>query len=141
MKFFSGSEPTMVTRINVVPIIDVSLVLVITLLVSAPILSAIDLGIDLPPARAQATPEEMTLVITLGKGGELAIGEDIVDRRDFVPRLKQRLAEFAEKDLLVVVCADETASHASVRDLLMGAREAGAGRIGIGTQYKSEDEQ
>ena len=43
----------MITKINVTPIIDVALVLVIILLVTAPLLSVADLPVDLPQARSR----------------------------------------------------------------------------------------
>ena len=47
-----------ITKVNVVPIIDVSLVLVIILLVTAPLMSVADLPVDLPQARSRDSEDE-----------------------------------------------------------------------------------
>ncbi|MBN2170243.1 MAG: biopolymer transporter ExbD [Candidatus Krumholzibacteriota bacterium] len=141
MKFFTALDTPLVTRINVTPIIDVALVLVIILLVTAPILAALDFGIDLPQARARNIDNERTLCVTMGRSGQLAIGEDAVARRDFIRRLRESLEESGGDNLLVVVRADAGSSHASVRELVQDIKEAGATRIGLGTRARSEDER
>ena len=69
--------PCMV-KINVTPIIDVALVLVIILLVTAPILSVADLDIQLPTAHTRGAEDEQRISVSLGPHGELAIDEQMV---------------------------------------------------------------
>ena len=54
-----------ITKVNVTPIIDVALVLVIILLVTAPMLSVADLPVDLPQARTREAEDERNVSITL----------------------------------------------------------------------------
>ena len=51
-------HPEAITRVNVTPIIDVALVLVIILLVTAPMMSVADLPVDLPSARTREAEDQ-----------------------------------------------------------------------------------
>ena len=129
----------LITRVNVTPIIDVALVLVIILLVTAPLLSVADLPVDLPQATTREAEDERNISITLGSHGELAVDETIVGREALTDMLRSRLGEEGNKDVLVVVRADSGAPYAEVRDLLEKARAAGAQRLAIATRQKAEE--
>jgi biopolymer transport protein TolR len=121
-------------KINVTPIIDVALVLVIILLVTAPMMSMSDLPVDLPAAHARDTERPDFISLTLAKDGRLAIDEAELGGLDEVaPRLRERLTARRDKDRLVVVRADASLPHAAVRRLLEAAREGGARNLGIAT--------
>jgi biopolymer transport protein TolR len=128
----------MITKINVTPIIDVALVLVIILLVTAPLLSVADLPVDLPQARSRESEDERNVSITLSTTGAIAIDEDIVARADLRQALQARLAKSGNDDVLVVVRADSGAPYSAVSQLLEEARAAGATRIAIATRQKTE---
>lgn len=128
----------MITKINVTPIIDVALVLVIILLVTAPLLSVADLPVDLPQARSREAEDERNVSITLSTTGAIAIDDDIVSRSELRSALQARLAKSGNEAVLVVVRADTGAPYSAVRQLLEEARAAGATRIAIATRQKTE---
>ena len=128
----------MITKINVTPIIDVALVLVIILLVTAPLLSVADLPVDLPQARSREAEDERNVSITLSTAGALAIDEDIVSRADLRSALQARLARSGDEGVLVIVRADAGAPYSAVREILEEARAAGATRLAIATRQKTE---
>lgn len=128
----------LITRINVTPIIDVALVLVIILLVTAPLLSVADLPVDLPQARTREAEDERNVSVTLGSDGQLAVDDRIVSAEGVVPALRARLAEHGGDEVLVVVRADSNAPYERVRRLLDDARRAGAGRLAIATRQRVE---
>lgn len=128
-----------ITKVNVTPIIDVALVLVIILLVTAPMLTVADLPVDLPPAHTRDAEDERNVSITLGQNGEVAIDRDVIATDDLRRILTARLAEPGNEDVLVVVRADAGATHADVRHLLAEARAAGATRIAIATRQKGQE--
>ncbi len=121
-----------ITGINVTPIIDVALVLVIILLITAPVLSISDLGVNLPSASTRGAEDEDRLSVTLASTGELSIEQTIVDRDDLVEAIRERLETGGAKTL-VVIRADEKVPYRDVRSLLGMAREAGALRLAIAT--------
>jgi biopolymer transport protein TolR len=128
---------TLITKVNVTPIIDVALVLVIILLVTAPLLSVADLPVNLPQAQTRESEDERSLSITLSSTGDLALDDDLVTRSSLGPALRERLSERENENALVVVRADSDASYSSVRELLETARAAGAKRLAIATRQKT----
>jgi len=130
----------LITKVNVTPIIDVALVLVIILLVTAPLLSVADVPVDLPQASTREAEDERNISITLGTDGELAIDDKRIAPPSLTSALRDRLAEPGNADVLVVVRADSGAPYSSVRDLLERARAAGAKRLAIATRQKTRDD-
>jgi biopolymer transport protein TolR len=132
-----ASRQTLITKVNVTPIIDVALVLVIILLVTAPLLSVADLPVDLPQAQTRESEDERNLSITLSTNGTVAIDDAIVERAALEPALRARLLSKDNENVLVVVRADSNAPYGEVRGLLDEARNAGAHRIAIATRQKT----
>jgi biopolymer transport protein ExbD len=120
------------------PLIDVALVLVIILLVTAPLMSVADLPVNLPQARSREAEDERNVSITVSSDGRLAIDEQVVTRDLLAYTLAQKLDEPGNKDVLVVVRADSQIPYDRVRDLLEQARAAGAKRLAIATRQKIE---
>jgi len=131
------TEPTLITRINVTPIIDVALVLVIILLVTAPLLSVADLPVNLPQARTREAEDERNVSVTLASDGSLAVDDDTVAPAELRARLAERLARPGDQNVLVVIRADSTTPYARVRALLDDARQAGARRLAIATRQST----
>ena len=129
--------PPLITRINVTPIIDVALVLVIILLVTAPLLSVADLPVNLPQARTREAEDERNVSVTLGADGALAIDDRSVAPVELRARLAERLARPGDANVLVVIRADSTTPYSRVRTLLDDARQAGAKRLAIATRQST----
>lgn len=127
-----------IARVIVTPIIDVALVLVIILLITAPILSVADLEVRLPEAETRGAEDEVRLSITLSKTGELALDEDIVAPGELRGVLGARLAK--AKNTLVVVRADAEVPYRAVRRVLRDAKAAGAARLAIATRQSGKGE-
>ena len=133
------SEP--ITRVNVTPIIDVALVLVIILLVTAPMLSVADLPVNLPAAHTREAENERNVSITLSSGGDVAVDDQVIERSQLRAVLAERLHRPGNQGVLVVVRADSGAPYATVRELLADARAAGAKRLAIATRQSTEGGQ
>ena len=129
----------LITRVNVTPIIDVALVLVIILLVTAPMLSVADLPIDLPAAHTREAESQRNVSVTLSSGGHVAVDEEVVERQALRGKLAAKLHKPGNEDVLVVVRADAGAPYGAVRELLSDARAAGAKRLAIATRQKTGD--
>jgi len=131
-------DQDMITKVNVTPIIDVALVLVIILLVTAPLLSVADLPVDLPQARTREAEDERNVSITLSSTGRLAVDDQVVTEEGLGSLLRGKLSKRENEDVLVVVRADSGAPYAAVHRLLNEAKAAGATRIAIATRQKTE---
>jgi len=125
----------LLTRINVTPIIDVALVLVIILLITAPMLSVAELDVELPQARSHEMEKTGFVSITVAADGQLAIDDQILEGLEEVaPFLHNRLQASEGVQLMVVVRADAGLSHGTVRKVMAAARAGGATRLGIATR-------
>jgi biopolymer transport protein ExbD len=128
---------TGIAKINVTPIIDVALTLVIILMMSGPMLAVSDVPVDIPPARTRGAEDESRVMITLGKNGDLAIDNQRTTR-DALPGLLHTRLSGVTTDVLVVVRADRGTPYVQVSDLLQEARAAGAKRLAIATRQKGD---
>jgi biopolymer transport protein ExbD len=125
--------PAPVHRVNVAPIIDVALVLVIVLLVTAPLLSVANLDLELPGARTRDVDHDGAVMVSVSRDGELAVDEDVVARADLRAAVASRLGSGTD---LVVVRADAALAHETVEQIIKDLREAGAVRVAIATTQK-----
>jgi biopolymer transport protein TolR len=132
-------HPEPISKVNVTPIIDVALVLVIILLVTAPLMSVADLPVDLPAAHTREAENERNVSVTLAADGRIAIDDRTVAPELLRAALAERLSRPGDANVLVVVRADTHVRHVEVRRLLDEARAAGAKRLAIATRQKVED--
>ncbi len=124
----------LLTRITVTPIIDVALVLVIILLITAPMFSVADLEIELPQTQFRGMEKTGYVSITIAADGQLAVDDQKLQGLDEVtPFLQDRLHTHQGDQLMVVVRADAKVPHAMVRQVLDAAQTAGATQLGIAT--------
>ncbi len=127
-----------IARINVTPIIDVALVLVIILLITAPMIAASDLDVDLPQARSRSIEDEVRVSITVDKDGRIAVDENLIEWSSLGGVLRKRMDAAESDNILVVVRADAGTSYTVVHDVLKRARSAGARRIAIATRQRGK---
>jgi biopolymer transport protein TolR len=124
--------------VNVTPIIDVALVLVIILLVTAPMMSVADLPVDLPAAKTREAEDERNVSITIASDGQFAVDETKVVPERLRAALESKLGEAGNQEVLVVVRADTGVPFATIRHTLDDARAAGAKRLAIATRQRTE---
>ena len=76
------------SNINVTPLVDVMLVLLIVFMITAPMLT-VGVQVDLPQTKAnQLNSDADPLIITMNKNGEIFIQDAVVSPEDLIPRLK-----------------------------------------------------
>ena len=76
------------SNINVTPLVDVMLVLLIVFMITAPMLT-VGVQVDLPQTKAnQLNSDADPLIITMNKNREIFIQDAVVSARDLIPRLK-----------------------------------------------------
>ncbi|MBI3552049.1 MAG: biopolymer transporter ExbD [Elusimicrobia bacterium] len=128
-------DDDIVAGINVTPLVDVCLVLVIIFMVTAPLMSDPVIKVTLPKAHAEKGEEADKLTLTLGKDGQVAL--DYTIYKDMVmleDDLKVKLAQSQSK--VVILRADEDALHGRLTDLMAKAKDAGAQSLTIATEQK-----
>lgn len=122
-----------ITDINITPLVDVCLVLVIIFMVTAPMLSDPAIKVDLPKAHTQEGEEKDKITLTLGKDGDYALDyEKFTDVKKLEDALKVKLASSDSK--LIILRADKDAMHGQLTDLMARAKDAGALSMTIATE-------
>ena len=77
-----------ISNINVTPLVDVMLVLLIVFMITAPMLT-VGVQVDLPQTKAnQLNSDADPLIITMNKNREIFIQDAVVSQEDLIPRLK-----------------------------------------------------
>ena len=126
-------------EVNLVPLIDVLLVIIIFLVVSATFSRISELQINLPTADANA-PQDKPVVITVGIdiSGRYVVNDTDVSERT-VEAISQALRQAAgtTKEPTIVINADANATHQSVVNVMEAARQAGYTHITFATQIKT----
>ncbi|MDE2039879.1 MAG: biopolymer transporter ExbD [Elusimicrobia bacterium] len=126
-------DDEIVSGINVTPLVDVCLVLVIIFMVTAPMFSQPLLKVSLPYAHARKGREEDKVTITLSKDGRLALDErEFASLDELSAALRGKLARSQSKQ--VVVRADRDATNGRLTDVMAAAKEAGALVLTIATE-------
>ncbi len=122
-------------EINLIPLIDVLLVIVIFLTATTSFTRISRLKIDLPQAQADSAPDAEAIDIAVSQDGLYALDGSLIagrDVADIAAALRGAVAEGKEPTL--VINADALSSHESVVRVMEAARQAGIHRINFATQ-------
>ncbi len=123
-------------EINLIPFIDVLLVVLIFLMLSTTYSKFTELQIQLPVASADKPRDRpREIIVSVAADGRYAVDRKPVDGRS-VERLAAELTSAAagNTDMTVIVSADATTAHQSVINVLDAARRVGLARITFATQ-------
>jgi len=127
-----GSRKRPIADINVTPMVDVMLVLLVVFMITAPML-ATGVAVTLPKVRAEQLPTEnqRPLVVTVDKDGKAYVGlEDTpVEMKDLAPMLKALAENNMEKR--VYVRADQATPYGAVVTVLALLQGAGFTNAGL----------
>ncbi len=120
---------TPLAEINVTPMVDVMLVLLVIFMVTAPLLT-VGVPLDLPKTRAATIDEpKPPVVLSLNRNGEVFIGDEAIEPR----RLEERLLKLAAEDRnrVVFVRGDRTITYAQLIDTLGQVNRAGFAKVSL----------
>jgi len=128
---FQAQEPDEpITQINVIPLVDIMLVLLIIFMLTANFISTPSVPVSLPEALTSnpTAPESQAVVLT--EKGELYFQNLPVEKGKFVDILQQAVAR--NPDLRIVLSADASVPHGRVVELLDLIRMAGVTKVALG---------
>jgi len=116
-------------EINVTPMVDVMLVLLVIFMITAPLLT-VGVPLDLPKARAAAlTERKPPVILSLNRSGELYIGDERVEPGDLEGRLSGLAAE--DPSRIVYVRGDQAISYAQLMEVLEVVNRAGFAKVSL----------
>jgi biopolymer transport protein TolR len=127
-----NAGPAPMSDINMTPLIDVMLVLLVIFIITAPLMAS-SLKLDLPKTDA-ATPQAAPtfIAVAIDGSGKLFLGDEALTRE----QLEQRVAAAAKGNpqLEVQLRADQKVAYGQVADLIGLVQKAGLTRIGFVTE-------
>ena len=133
MGSFNSQQNTMPTaEINMTPLVDVMLVLLIIFIITAPLMTH-SVKVDLPRAASTPTPNKpTTLQVAINADNLVYVGNDAVDRIALEGRFRNAVALDANVELHLK--ADRMTRYETVAETMSAARRAGVTKIGFVTQ-------
>jgi biopolymer transport protein ExbD len=123
------------SEINVTPLVDVVLVLLIIFMVVTPLLEK-DIDVRVPDDTEEVDPSDVPpsqLVVAVDASGNITINNEKIAAEEYQKRLSRMLAARPD-DKTVFFTADDRANYGKFVDALDGAKKAGAEPLGIVTE-------
>jgi biopolymer transport protein TolR len=121
-----------ISQINVTPLVDVMLVLLIIFMVTAPILQQ-GVTVDLPKVAAgPLSGQEEQLVVNVGKNGQVFLNDTLMTPEALTEKLRAIAA--ARPDRQLYVRADQAVPYGQVMRIMGAVHDAGLTRVGLVTE-------
>ena len=120
--------------INVTPLVDVSLVLVLIFMVTSPFFAKALMPVSLPQARAAESEDQKNITVSLASDGRIEVNEVPVEMNG----LRQEIMNQMDKTgfSFVLIRADERVLNGEVQDVMRAAKQANVSRVAFATTPK-----
>jgi biopolymer transport protein TolR len=125
------------SEINVTPMVDVMLVLLIIFMVSAPLLT-VGVPVDLPQTQASSLDQadKEPLAISVNEKGEVYLQNTQVQMEELVPKLKAITAARGGNDERIYVRGDKTVDYGTVMKVMGRLNVAGFRKVALVTEVE-----
>ena len=133
----SQREGTTIAQINVTPLVDVMLVLLVIFMVTAPIIQQ-GVQVNLPQVRTSAmTGSEEPLVVSIAKNGRTYLNDNAVTLTELGQKL--RAIKQLQPDKQVSLRADQDVRYGVVMKTIAEIKQAGIEKLGMVTRPPAEE--
>jgi biopolymer transport protein TolR len=129
---FDEQSAGAIANINVTPLVDVMLVLLVIFMVTAPILQQ---GVDINLPKVKAAPlsgEEQQLVVAVNRTGQVYLNDTLIAVAELGPKLQAILK--VRPDRQVFLRADQNVRYGEVMRVISTIKGAGVERLGMVTE-------
>ena len=129
-----GQDPrrTLMAEINVTPLVDVMLVLLIIFMITTPLLEQ-GIPVDLPQTKTTSIdPTEKQMVLVLTKNKDIFLGKEKLSLKTLETTLGQALRQTKRRE--VFIRADRAVEYGFVAEVMASIKSAGVTRIGLVTE-------
>jgi biopolymer transport protein TolR len=128
----SGSTPTTLAEINVTPLVDVMLVLLIVFMISAPLMQQ-GVQVNLPKAKAESLTEAPDqIILTVEKNHSIKLNGNSIPRGTLLEKLSA-IAE-AKPEIQVYIRADAELSYGYIAKVMAEVKKSKINRVGLVTE-------
>ena len=132
----SSREGTTISQINVTPLVDVMLVLLVIFMVTAPIIQQ-GVQVNLPQTKASAIAgNEEPLIVTVAKDGKIYLNDNVIGLADLGTKLTAIRKLQADKQ--VYLRADQDVRYGTVMKTIAEIKQAGIEKLGMVSRPPSE---
>ncbi len=131
----SGRTETSLSDINITPLVDVVLVLLIIFMVTAPILQS-GIEVSVPKTRTVKEITEERLVISINKQQQVFLGNDPININEIGARLRQKIRD--PEGQPIYLRADESVPFGAFASVMDSVKQAGFTQVSIVTQPLSQ---
>jgi len=132
----SSREGTTISQINVTPLVDVMLVLLVIFMVTAPIIQQ-GVQVNLPQTKASAIAgSEEPLIVTVAKDGKIYLNDNVISLADLGAKLSAIRKLQADKQ--VYLRADQDVRYGTVMKTIAEIKQAGIEKLGMVSRPPSE---
>jgi biopolymer transport protein TolR len=124
-----------ISGVNIAPVIDVALVLVIIMLIATPVMNIPNMPVNLPEAVTKESKEK-NISVSFAQDGRVSVDEEIVSWDTIAPKLNNKLKK--DKNILVIIRADKDVMYADVEKLINHLKKTTyAKRIAVATRQRT----
>ena len=129
---------TSMSSINVTPLVDVMLVLLIIFMVTAPMMQS-GIGVNLPQAETKSTPADEGLILTISSDRYIHIQGQVINQ--FL--LEQKLKEYfyGQEKKVVFLRADSEIPYGFIIEIIDIVKKAGVDEVGLVTRFPEEKQR
>lgn len=135
MRFDDAGEDNIVAEINITPLTDIFLVLLIIFMISSSAMLEGGLSVKLPTAKSTTLAQSNAgkpVVVTVAKDGGITVNNQATNEESLVPALRQAIS--ATDDRTVIIRGDESIVLGIAVKIMDAAKSAGAEKIAVATQ-------
>ncbi len=133
----TGGKKRLVADINITPLVDVMLVLLIIFMVTAPMMTQ-GVNVDLPEVVAKSLDQnEKSVIISLEKDGKISINKMTLSREMLVATLEKEYK--ADKKQIILLAADNSVPYGHVVQVMADVKAAGFEQLGMITQQPEKE--
>jgi len=135
MQEFDQEEDS-ITGINVTPLVDITLVLLIIFMVTARFISEPSIGVNLPKTSSHTTAEASpsNVFLTINEQHQIFLNNKAISRQDLASEIRQLKKD--KPDMNLILRADRSVSHGEVIAVLDEIRNEGVTQFGIAVEGK-----
>lgn len=131
----NANDSNGIVEINVIPLVDIILVVLIIFMVAAPLVMKPKIDINLPKASsAQNDQDKSRLKVTLGKKGELFVDDQAVSLQGLTAEARKRFR--ANPSSSAILMADKDVTLESVTQLVDAIKTGGIQKVAFSIQKK-----